>query len=126
MQVKNLLFAAVCALSMGAKRCPQVSVEVMAPGLAAPLVTGADVVDARLAQHAGQNDVALQLSDDAARRFATYTAAHLGTRLAIVVDGVTMQEPLIRDAIKGGSVMVSGLDEARARALVEKLHCTAK
>ncbi|MBI3636417.1 MAG: caspase family protein [Candidatus Rokubacteria bacterium] len=56
---------------------------------------------------------------DGARRFAEVTGAHIGRRVGLVVDGELLWAPVIREAVSGGRVTVSGnltVDETAAMA----------
>jgi preprotein translocase subunit SecD len=66
-----------------------------------PVVTGRDVRDARPQQSdaSGRWDTEFQLSQDAARRFARFTGAHVGSRLAIVLDNIVLSAPTIQGEI---------------------------
>jgi len=66
-----------------------------------PVVRGPDIRDARPQQGQLPNayDTEFVLSQDAARRFSTYTAANIGQRLAIVLDGKVLEAPVIKNQI---------------------------
>ncbi|GLZ36785.1 hypothetical protein [Actinokineospora sp. NBRC 105648] len=52
--------------------------------------------------------VTIKLSADAAAKFGSWTAEHVGERLAIVVDGKLVSAPQIASPIPGGEVQISG------------------
>jgi preprotein translocase subunit SecD len=84
-----------------------------------PEVTGRDLRDAT-PQQANGWEVEFVLSQDAAKRFETYTAANIGNRLAIVLDKViTGPPPVIKNKISDKGVIenLSGQDEAQDLAL---------
>jgi len=62
-----------------------------------PVVRGPDIRDARAEQSELPNswETGFVLSQDAARRFGTYTGANVGNRLAIVLDGKVLSAPRI-------------------------------
>jgi SecD/SecF fusion protein len=65
--------------------------------------------------------VALQFNAEGAKKFAEITAANVGRRLAIVLDGKVQSAPNIREAIPSGEAVISGrfsVDEAQDLALV--------
>ncbi len=66
-----------------------------------PVVRGPDIRDARAQQGDLPNswDTGFVLSQDAAKRFASYTGSHVGQRLAIVLDGKVLQAPTIQNQI---------------------------
>jgi preprotein translocase subunit SecD len=72
-----------------------------------PVVRGPDIRDARPQQGQMPNswDTEFVLSQDAARRFSTYTAANIGNRLAIVLDGKVLEAPSIRNQINDQGVI---------------------
>jgi protein-export membrane protein SecD len=72
-----------------------------------PVVRGPDIRDARPQQGQLPNswDTEFVLSQDAARRFSTYTAANIGQRLAIVLDGKVLEAPVIKNQISDQGVI---------------------
>jgi len=52
--------------------------------------------------------VALQFNSEGAKRFAEITAANVGKRLAIVLDGKVQSAPRIREAIPSGEAVITG------------------
>jgi preprotein translocase subunit SecD len=66
-----------------------------------PVVRGPDIRDARPQQSELPNswETSFVLSQDAARRFSNYTGAHIGSRLAIVLDGKVLSAPVIQGQI---------------------------
>src|SRR3954468_6148853 len=67
-----------------------------------PVVRGPDIRDARAEQSELPNswETGFVLSQDAARRFGTYTGANVGNRLAIVLDGKVLSAPRIDAQIR--------------------------
>jgi preprotein translocase subunit SecD len=66
-----------------------------------PVVHGPDIRDAKPQSGDVPNswDTGFVLSQDAAKRFATYTGSHVGQRLAIVLDGKVLSAPTIQNQI---------------------------
>jgi preprotein translocase subunit SecD len=67
-----------------------------------PIIRGSDIRDARPQQGqfgATNWDTNFVLSQDAAKRFGKYTAANVGNRLAIVLDGKVLSAPRIEGQI---------------------------
>lgn len=58
--------------------------------------------------------VALQLNAQGAKKFAEITAANVGSRLAIVLDGKVQSAPRIREAIPSGEAVITGRFDAQA------------
>ena len=54
----------------------------------------------------GRPTIELTLTDPAATTFATWTSAHIGEYLAIVVDGKALAAPVIKSAIADGKVSI--------------------
>ena len=67
--------------------------------------------------------VSLQFNKAGAELFGQLTAANVGKRFAIVLDGVIQSAPVIRDAIWGGGATISGsFKEEQARQLASVLE----
>ncbi|HMJ61030.1 MAG TPA: protein translocase subunit SecD [Bryobacteraceae bacterium] len=66
-----------------------------------PVVRGPDIRDAKPENGDLPNtwDTGFVLSQDASKRFATYTGSHVGQRLAIVLDGKVLSAPTIQNQI---------------------------
>lgn len=74
-----------------------------------PILTGEDVVDARVVfDETNQPVINFTLSNAGARIFGDFTAKNIGNRLAIVLDGRVYSAPVIRERIGGGSGQISG------------------
>jgi hypothetical protein len=66
--------------------------------------------------------VAIHLTDDGRAVFAAATRLHVGERLAVVIDGVVVTAPYIREPIEGGQVEIDGaFTPDSASALVKKI-----
>jgi len=67
--------------------------------------------------------VQLKFDSEGAKKFGDITAAHVGHRFAIVLDGVTQSAPVIRTAIYGGDAVITGrFSEQEARGLASVLE----
>jgi len=75
-----------------------------------PILTGAEVVDARVAfdSQGGSPIINFELSAFGGKVFGDFTAKNIGTRLAVVLDGKVFSAPVIRERIGGGSGQISG------------------
>lgn len=75
-----------------------------------PILTGAEVVDAKVAfdQQTNQPIINFTLSSYGAKVFGDFTAKSIGKRLAVVLDGKVFSAPSIRERIGGGSGQISG------------------
>lgn len=69
----------------------------------------------------GEAEVNLEFEPDGAKTFAEVTAANVGKRISIVLDGVEVQSPMVREAIPNGKAQISpyeSLDEAHNVAVL--------
>jgi len=86
-----------------------------------PVVTGRDLRDAR-PQQSGQTggwETTFVLTQESAKRFERFTAAHINDRLAIVLDRMVLSAPVIHGKISDNGVIegLSGREEAQDLAL---------
>ncbi len=85
-------------------------------------LTGEDLKDAK--EQMGQNKspvVALQFTDAGGDKFAELTSANIGRHIGIYLDGELLTNPVVNDAITGGSAVITGqrtLDEAKDLAIL--------
>jgi preprotein translocase subunit SecD len=88
-----------------------------------PVVRGPDIRDARpeQAQLPGSWNTAFVLSQDAAKRFSTYTGSHIGQRLAIVLDGKVLEAPVIKGQISDNGVIEGAASQQDAQDLALNL-----
>jgi SecD/SecF fusion protein len=67
--------------------------------------------------------VQMKFDGEGAKKFGEITAANKGHRFAIVLDGVVISAPVIRDAIYGGDAIITGkFGETEARGLASVLE----
>jgi len=73
-------------------------------------LTGNEVSDARVSIDSRFNEyaVTLKFNSKGARKFDRLTAAHVGERFAIILEGSVMSAPVIRERIAGGSAQITG------------------
>jgi len=88
-----------------------------------PVIRGPDIRDARpqQGQLPGNWETLFVLSQDAARRFGTYTAANIGNRLAIVLDGKVLSAPRIDAEIHDQGVITGATAQQEASDLALNL-----
>jgi SecD/SecF fusion protein len=69
-------------------------------------------------------EVRLDFDTEGTKRFGDITAANVGHRFAIVLDGVIQSAPVIKTAIYGGNAVISGgrMGEPEARSLASVLE----
>jgi preprotein translocase subunit SecD len=87
------------------------------------VVTGADLTTARVSidQNTSEPYVSVEFNATGARTFSELTAANVGKRLAIVLDGNVHSAPVIRERIPSGQAQITGgftMDEATDLAIV--------
>ena len=63
-------------------------------------------------QNAGQWVISLEMNQQGARSWNTFTGANIGNRVAIVLDDKVYMAPFINDQIPTGQTLISGLDNA--------------
>jgi len=82
------------------------------------VITGRDIRNARPARDEfGKWETDFTLSQDAARRFARFTEANIGNRLAIVLDGQVRSAPVIQDRIEDRGRITGASNEQEATDL---------
>jgi preprotein translocase subunit SecD len=83
-----------------------------------PVVTGRDVRNARPSRgEMGKWETDFMLSKDGARRFARFTEANIGNRLAIVLDGQVRSAPTIQNRIEDSGRITGAANEQDAADL---------
>ncbi len=86
------------------------------------VMTGDDLKDAK--EEMGQNKqplVAIELSDEGAKKFADLTSKNIGRHISITLDGEVLTNPVVQQVITGGKATISGsksLDEAKDLAIL--------
>ena len=85
-------------------------------------LTGEDLKNAK--EQMGQNKqplVALEFSDEGGKKFGALTAANIGRHIGIYLDGELLTNPVVNEAITGGSAVITGqrtLEEAKDLAIL--------
>jgi len=70
--------------------------------------------------------VTFRLTERSGRMFAEFTANNVGRTIEVRIDGKVVMRPIIREAIKGGSVQVSGgFTPKEALELADRLNSGA-
>lgn len=86
------------------------------------VLTGKDLKDARSQIDQGkQNLVAIEFTDEGAKKFADLTAQNVGKRIAILLDKQVLTNPSVQEAIPGGKAVITGsrtLEEAQRLAIL--------
>jgi len=88
-----------------------------------PIVRGPDIRDSRAqqGQMPGSWETGFVLSQDAAKRFSTFTGSHIGQRLAIVLDGKVLSAPTIQAQISDQGVITGAANQQDASDLALNL-----
>jgi len=91
-------------------------------GLKATGLTGADLVSAKVEfdRTSSKPVVALTFSKEGGEKFAEITERNIGKPLAIILDGLPISSPVVKEKILGGRAVISGnftLDEAKKLAI---------
>lgn len=85
-------------------------------------LTGKDLKTAKEQIDNGhKNVVAIEFTDQGAKKFADLTAANVGHRIAILLDGKVLTNPVVNEAITGGKAVITGsntLEEAKSLAIL--------
>ncbi|TLS66175.1 protein translocase subunit SecD [Mariprofundus erugo] len=73
-------------------------------------LSGNEIADARVSIDSRFNEyaVTLKFNSKGAHKFDKLTAAHVGERFAIILEGVVNSAPVIRERISGGSAQITG------------------
>ncbi|MEO5928875.1 MAG: hypothetical protein ABIR47_02980 [Candidatus Kapaibacterium sp.] len=66
----------------------------------------------------GQPEIAIELSVSDAKRFSDLTAANIGRRIIIAIDGEVIMAPVVRSAIPNGRLSIAGVPDERVRKLL--------
>jgi preprotein translocase subunit SecD len=75
----------------------------------APVVTGEELTDAQPSfDQNGRPAVSFRFNPSGARKFGDYTAQHIGSPFAIVLDEQVISAPVIQSHIAGGSGIITG------------------
>ncbi len=91
-----------------------------------PVIRGTDLRDARAATDSTDYPVTVfTLSQDAARRFESYTREHLGQRSAIVLDHEILSAPVIEDIIRDSGQIRGAATREEAQDLAVNLRSGA-
>ena len=86
------------------------------------LMTREDVIDASVTTSDENPAVTLRFSESGAKKFADITGSNIGRHLGMVVDGILLSAPVIRDTIAGGRAVITGdLSDREAQRIVEGL-----
>jgi preprotein translocase subunit SecD len=92
----------------------------------ASVVTGRDLRNARRSQDQyGQPAVSFTLNPEGAKKFEAYTSAHIGDRMAIVLDNRVRSAPVIRGTISDSGIIEGSFTVQQAEDLALVLRAGA-
>ena len=85
-------------------------------------LTGKDLKTAQeQIENGHQNVLAIEFTDEGADKFADLTAANVGHKIAILLDGEVLTAPVVNEPITGGKAVITGsrtLEEAKNLAIL--------
>lgn len=85
-------------------------------------LTGKDLKTAKeQIENGNQNVVAIEFTNEGADKFADLTAANVGHKIAILLDGEVLTAPVVNEPITGGKAVITGsrtLEEAKNLAIL--------
>jgi preprotein translocase subunit SecD len=86
------------------------------------VLTGKELKDARAQiDQSKQNLVAIEFSDEGAKKFADLTAKNVGKHIAIFLDKQMLTNPVVQEPISGGKAVITGnrsIEEAERLAIL--------
>lgn len=86
------------------------------------VLTGKDLKDARAQiDQSGQKLVAIEFTDEGAKKFADLTARSIGKHIAILLDKQILTNPVVQEAIPNGKAVITGnrsMEEAERLAIL--------
>lgn len=119
----------VCFVGCASKEPPVICEPSVTPVMIGDVVFSGHVEDARVSIEEPTNTpvLAIEFDDVGTEMLAKLTADSLGEALAFTVDGETVMEPKVMEAITGGEVTISGrMYSGEIAPLAEKLAPVCK
>jgi preprotein translocase subunit SecD len=92
-----------------------------AAALAEPLILEVKEATAGFDQRTREPIVSIRLTPASGEAFARFTAANVGRKTEVRIDGKVIMAPVIREPILGGSLQISGRDLGDVHALAKRL-----
>ncbi len=87
-----------------------------------PLLTMDDFTDANVSLTEGQIVLNVSMSTESAKRVQTFTASHVGTRMAFLVNGRVINSPKILDPITGKGFLIGPFSRDEAQKLADSIN----
>lgn len=72
-------------------------------------------------ENGNRNVVAIEFTDEGAKKFADLTASNVGHKISILLDGEVLTAPVVNEPITGGKAIITGsrsLEEAKSLAIL--------
>lgn len=72
-------------------------------------------------ENGNRNVVAIEFTDEGAKKFADLTASNVGHKISILLDGEVLTAPVVNEPITGGKAVITGsrsLEEAKSLAIL--------
>ena len=99
-----------------------IAVLLASPLTAEPVVLSVSSAEAAVDEANGLPAVWILLDEDAAADFEALTGANVGLTMVFRIDGEAVMSPVIRTAIKGGSLLIAGdMTEDEAGAIAARI-----
>ena len=87
-----------------------------------PLLTMDDFTDANVSLTEGQTVLNVSMSTESAKRVQSFTANHVGTRIAFLVNGRVINTPKILDPITGKGFLIGPFSRDEAQKLANSIN----
>lgn len=87
-----------------------------------PLLTMADFTDANVSLTEGQIVLNVSMSAESAKRVRDFTASHVGTKMAFLLNGRVINTPTILDPITGKGFLIGPFTRDEAQKLADSIN----
>ena len=87
-----------------------------------PLLTIDDFTDANVSVTEGQIVLNVSMSAESAKRVQAFTASHVGTKIAFLVNGRVINTPKILDPITGKGFLIGPFSRVEAQKLADSIN----
>jgi preprotein translocase subunit SecD len=84
-----------------------------------PVMVQADIDKMVLLKNGGENGLSIQFKPESVGKWAEVTKKNVNRKIAVVMDGIVIYDPLLREPITGGNCVITGNFTA------EELQCIA-
>ena len=85
------------------------------------VITTTDVLRAQVVPVDGRFSIAITIGPEGAVRLAAATSTHTGRPLAVIVNGIVVAAPTVRDTIGSKAVITGAFTQADAERIVSGL-----